>query len=124
MKLTSDVEQRKQRSQHNGLNPNNCHKTKKKFTGSYTEVNPEISRLELEFEESLPRKTASIFKEGIGQESNGAAKSNFLTLPDLAYGFVHKRSGNEITLCCVNRSTTVKAVYSAKLTHTSKAVTY
>ena len=29
--------------------------------------------LELEFEESLPRKTASIFKEGIGQESNGAA---------------------------------------------------
>ena len=33
----------------------------------------EISRLELEFEESLPRKTASIFKEGIRQESNGAA---------------------------------------------------
>ena len=33
----------------------------------------EISRLELEFEESLLRKTASIFKEGIGQESNGAA---------------------------------------------------
>ena len=33
----------------------------------------EISRLELEFEEKLPRKTASIFKEGIGQESNGAA---------------------------------------------------
>ena len=33
----------------------------------------EITRLELEFEESLPRKTASIFKEGIGQESNGAA---------------------------------------------------
>ena len=33
----------------------------------------EISRLELEFEESLPRKTASIFKKGIGQESNGAA---------------------------------------------------
>ena len=33
----------------------------------------EISRLELEFEESLPRKTASIFKEGIGQKSNGAA---------------------------------------------------
>ena len=33
----------------------------------------EISRLELEFEERLPRKTASIFKEGIGQESNGAA---------------------------------------------------
>ena len=28
---------------------------------------------ELEFEESLPQKTASIFKEGIGQESNGAA---------------------------------------------------
>ena len=33
----------------------------------------EISRSELEFEESLPRKTASIFKKGIGQESNGAA---------------------------------------------------
>ena len=33
----------------------------------------EISRLELEFEESFPRKTGSIFKEGIGQESNGAA---------------------------------------------------
>ena len=32
-----------------------------------------MSRLELEFEESLPRKTASIFKEEIGQESNGAA---------------------------------------------------
>ena len=28
----------------------------------------EISRLELEFEEILPRKTASIFKEGIGLE--------------------------------------------------------
>ena len=33
----------------------------------------EMSRLELEFEESLPRKTASVFKEGIGQESSGAA---------------------------------------------------
>ena len=32
-----------------------------------------IFRLELEFEESLPRKTASIFKEGIEHESNGAA---------------------------------------------------
>ena len=42
MKLTSDVKQRKQRSQHNGPNPNNSYKTKKKFTGSYTEVNPEI----------------------------------------------------------------------------------
>ena len=30
-------------------------------------------QLELEFEESMQRKTASIFKEGIGQESNGAA---------------------------------------------------
>ena len=29
-----------------------------------------ITRLELEFEERLPRK---IFKEGVGQESNGAA---------------------------------------------------
>ena len=33
----------------------------------------EIFRLELEFAESLPRKTAEIFKEGIGLESNGAA---------------------------------------------------
>ena len=57
----------------------------------------EISRLELEFEESLPRKTASIFREGIGQESR---KTNFLTLPDLAFGFVHKRSGNEIIRVC------------------------
>ena len=38
MKLTSDVKQRKQRSQHNNPNPNNSYKTK--FTGSYTEVNP------------------------------------------------------------------------------------
>ena len=41
----------------------------------------EISMLELEFEESLSRKTASIFKEGIGQESNRAAnqeKQTFL----------------------------------------------
>ena len=30
-------------------------------------------RLEFEFEESLLLKTASIFKDGIGQESNGAA---------------------------------------------------
>ena len=37
MKLTSDV---KQRSQHNSPNPNNSYKTKKKFTGSYTKVNP------------------------------------------------------------------------------------
>ena len=33
----------------------------------------ESYRLEFEFEESLPRKTASIFKEGIGHESNEAA---------------------------------------------------
>ena len=59
----------------------------------------EISRLELEVEESLRRKTASIFKKGIGQESNGAANQEneiFLLFPDLAFGFVHKRSGNEI----------------------------
>ena len=39
-KLTSDVKQRKQRSQHNSPNPNNSYKTKKKFTGSCTEGNP------------------------------------------------------------------------------------
>ena len=33
----------------------------------------EISRLAREVEENVPRKTASSFKEGIGQESNGAA---------------------------------------------------
>ena len=33
----------------------------------------EISRLELEVKESLPRKPALSFKEGIAQESNGAA---------------------------------------------------
>ena len=41
VKLTSDVKQRKQRSWHNNPNPNNSYKTKKKFTGSYTEVNPQ-----------------------------------------------------------------------------------
>ena len=44
MKLTSDVKQRKQRSQHNGPNPNNNYKTKKKFTGSYTEGNPDFPK--------------------------------------------------------------------------------
>ena len=29
--------------------------------------------------------------------SSQSRKTNFLTLPDLAFGFVHKRSGNEIT---------------------------
>ena len=49
----------------------------------------EISRLELEFEESLPQKTGVKW-------SSQSRKTNFLTLPDLAFGFVHKRSGNEI----------------------------
>ena len=51
---------------------------------------------ELEFEESLPRKTAS--KRGLdrSQMEQPIKKKNFLTLPDLAFGFVHKRSGNEI----------------------------
>ena len=57
----------------------------------------EISRLELEFEESLPRKTAS--KRGLdrSQMDSQSRKTNFLSLPDLAFGFVHKRSGNEIS---------------------------
>ena len=42
MTLTSDVKQRKQRSQHNSPNPNNSYKTKKKFTGFYTKVNPKL----------------------------------------------------------------------------------
>ena len=56
----------------------------------------EISRLELEFEESLPRKTASK-RDWTGVKwSSQSRKPNFLTLPDLAFGFVLKRSGNEI----------------------------
>ena len=35
--LTSDVKQRIQRSQHNTPNANNSHKTKKNFTGFYTD---------------------------------------------------------------------------------------
>ena len=45
MTLTSDVKQRKQRSQHNSPNPNNSYKTKKNFTGFYTEVNPILSKI-------------------------------------------------------------------------------
>ena len=30
-------------------------------------------------------------------------KRNFRTLPDLAFGFVHKRSGNEISMKCRSR---------------------
>ena len=52
----------------------------------------EISRLELEFEESLPRKTAS--KRGLDRSQ--MEQPIKITLPDLAFGFVHKRSGNEI----------------------------
>ena len=37
----SDVEQRKQRSQNNRWNEHNSDKTKKNFTGFYTEGNPE-----------------------------------------------------------------------------------
>ena len=57
-----------------------------------------ISRLELEFEESLPRKTAS--KRGLdrSQMEQPMKKSKFSYFADLAFGFVHKRSGNEITL--------------------------
>ena len=46
MKLTSDVKQRKQRSQHNFPKPNNSYKAKKKFTSSYTEGNPYFRILE------------------------------------------------------------------------------
>ena len=38
--VTSDVEQRQQRSQNNRWNEHNSDKTKKNLTGSYTEVNP------------------------------------------------------------------------------------
>ena len=60
----------------------------------------EISRLELEFEVSLPRKTASIFKKGMdrSQMEQPIKKNKFSYLPDLAFGFVHMRSGNEISI--------------------------
>ena len=56
----------------------------------------EISRLELEFEESLPRKIAS--KRGLdrSQMEQPIKKSKFSYFADLAFSFVHKRSGNEI----------------------------
>ena len=38
--LTGDVKQRKQRSKHSKTQKNKRGRTKKKFTGSYTEVNP------------------------------------------------------------------------------------
>ena len=38
--FTCDVEQRKQKRQNNRENEHNSDKTKKNFTGSYTEVNP------------------------------------------------------------------------------------
>ena len=41
MKLTSDVKQNKEVNIIDP-NPNDSYKTKKKFTGSYTEVNPEF----------------------------------------------------------------------------------
>ena len=58
---------------------------------------PEISRLELEFEESLLQNHVN-FQRGdwTGVKwSSQSRKTNFLTLPDLAFGFVHKRFGNE-----------------------------
>ena len=62
------------------------------------------ARTILEFEESLPRKTAS--KRGLdrSQMEQPIKKTNFLTLPDLAFGFVHKRSGNEIMVHAVSRA--------------------
>ena len=44
MTLTSDLKERKQGSQHNRPNLNNSYKTKKNFTGFYTEVNPNNSK--------------------------------------------------------------------------------
>ena len=40
MKLTSDVKQKNKEVNIIDPNPNNSYKTKKNFTGSYTEVNP------------------------------------------------------------------------------------
>ena len=58
----------------------------------------EISSLELEFEESLPRKPRQREDWTGVKWSSQSRKTHFLTLPDLAFGFVHKRSGNEIIL--------------------------
>ena len=77
----------------------------------------ETSRLELEFEESLQRKTASIFKEGIGQESNGAAnqeKQIFLLFQispsasstrDLGTRLIHRYFDNVMTKFMINNRT-------------------
>ena len=43
----SDVEQRLQRSQNNRQNEHNSDKTKKNFTGFYTEVNPKTEYSQL-----------------------------------------------------------------------------
>ena len=56
----------------------------------------EISSLELEFEESLRGKLRQRGDWTGVKWSSQSRKTNFLTLPDLAFGFVHKRSGNEI----------------------------
>ena len=56
----------------------------------------EISSLELEFEESLPRKPRQREDWTGVKWSSQSRKTHFLTLPDLAFGFIHKRSGNEI----------------------------
>ena len=60
----------------------------------------EISRLELEpvWRKFAPENRVN-FQRGdwTGVKwSSQSRKTNFLTLPDLAFGFVHKRSGNEI----------------------------
>ena len=68
----------------------------------------EISRLELEFK---LRKFAAENRVNLQRGdwtrvkwSSQSRKTNFLTLPDLAFGFVHKRSGNEILVGALSSS--------------------
>ena len=89
MKLTSDVKQRKQRSQHNSPNPNNSYKTKKKFTGSYTEVNPIFCKMFIVSFILIPRGYAPF---GQYQESRPLDKSSEILVLN---GFVNNRLGPE-----------------------------
>ena len=67
--------------------------------GFFFSPTAEISRLELEFEESLENHVNFQRGDWTGVKwSSQSKQTNFLTLPDLAFGFVHKRSGNKIKL--------------------------
>ena len=79
----------------------------------------EISRLELEFEESLPWKTASIFKEGIAQESSGAAnqeKQIFLLCQILRSASSTRDLGTRLVISFTSRlRTAIHPCYTAAI---------